>query len=148
MIDYYFALRTLAVAWAWAGNWVTKDRSGRDALMMDLIALLWDMQTEPWLIARHLAAYSLTWLARNDLQTRGTMASLMRQQWSASEALKEALRQHWKSPALQGVLHEPELKRRSPDPPGGAAPDHKRARMLKADGLVTVSMVKRRTATM
>ena len=144
VIDYYFALRTLAVAWAWAGNWVTKDRSGRDALMMDLSTAL-GYADRALADCSTFGRNSLTWLARNDLQTRGTMASLMRQQWSASEALKEALRQHhvdWKSPAMQGVLHEPEPKKRSPDPSRAAAPDLKRARLLKADGMVTVSMVK------
>lgn len=144
VIDYYFALRTLAVAWSWGGNWTTKDRSGRDVPMMDLSTALGYADRA----LADCATYgrnSLTWLARNDLLTRGTMASLMRQQWSAGEALTESLRQHhvdWKSPAMQGIIPEVEVKRKSPEPSRYSGPDAKRARNLKADGLVTISMIK------
>ena len=144
VIDYYFALRTLAVAWSWGGNWTTKDRSGRDVPMMDLSTALGYADRA----LADCATYGrncLTWLARNDLLTRGTMASLMRQQWSAGEALTESLRQHhvdWKSPAMQGIIPEVEVKRKSPEPSRYSGPDAKRARNLKADGLVTISMIK------
>ena len=146
VIDYYFALRTLAVAWSWAGNWPTRDKHNKEVLMMDLSTAMGYADRA----LADCATYgrnSLSWLSRNDMLTRGTMASLMRQQWPAGEALKEALRQHhvdWKTPSMQGVVQEPETKRKPAAelPSGVSQPDMKRSRQLKADGLATISMVK------
>ena len=144
VIDYYFALRTLTVAWAWGGNWMTKDRSGKDVLMMDLSTAM-SYADRALADCATYGRNSMTWLSRNDLLTRGTMASLMRQQWPAGEALQEALRQHhvdWKSPVMQGALPESPPKRSAPDAMPPTPQDSKRARLLKADGLATISMVK------
>lgn len=85
VIDYYFALRTLAVAWSWAGNWPTRDKRNKEVLMMDLSTAMGYADRA----LADCATYgrnSLSWLSRNDMLTRGTMASLMRQQWPAASA--------------------------------------------------------------
>ena len=91
----------------------------------------------------------MKWLERNDILTRGKMATLVRRGYPAQIALHEALREchiEWRSPALQPMLETPEASRRrprSPEPSGEipAAPT-KWARALKADSHKTVSMIK------
>ena len=142
VIDYYFALRTLAVAWSWAGNWPTRDKHNKEVLMMDLSTAMGYADRA----LADCATYgrnSLSWLSRNDLLTRGTMASLMRQ-WPAGEALNRQHHVDWKTPSMQGVVQELETKRKPAAelPSGVPQPDLKRSRQLKADGLATISMVK------
>ena len=146
VVDYYFALRTLAMAWAWSGNFITKSKDNKDVLMIDLSTAM----SYPDLALHDAMLYgqgSLTWIARNDTATRGRMATLVRQGWAAGEALNEALRLthlEWRSPSLHGVVPEPEpqMKKRAAPPPEQLDVQPKRQRQLKADSFTTVSMAR------
>ena len=146
VVDYYFALRTLAMAWAWSGNFITKSKDNKDVLMIDLSTAM----SYPDLALHDAMLYgqgSLTWISRNDTATRGRMATLIRQGWAAGEALNEALRLthlEWRSPSLHGVVPEPEpqMKKRAAPPPEQPDVQPKRQRQLKADTFTTVSMAK------
>ena len=90
---------------------------------------------------------SVLWISRNDTATRGRMATLIRQGWAAGEALNEALRLthlEWRSPALHGVVEEPEpqAKKRAALPHEELEVVPKRQRQLKSDTFTTVSMAK------
>ena len=102
--EYYWALRILAHAWGWAGNYnVTWE--GHPILMMELSAPL----GYPDKALRDTMDYgkgSLVWLQRNDVLTRGKMATLVRRGTPAGVALGEAVREahlEWRShPAGHG----------------------------------------------
>ena len=87
---------------------------------------------------------SLLWLQRNDVLTRGKMATLVRRGWPAGLALGEAVREahlEWRSPSIQPGVEQPATpptKRPLEDPP---EVEPKR-RQLKGDGHKTVSQVK------
>ncbi|CAE7836616.1 unnamed protein product, partial [Symbiodinium necroappetens] len=73
-VDYFWSLRILAYAWAWAGNYISKDIDGKDKKMIDLtsalnyadLALRWCME---------FGNGQLSWIQRNDVLTRGKLAS-------------------------------------------------------------------------
>ena len=66
---------------------------------------------------------SLIWLQRNDVLTRGKMATLVRRGTPAGIALGESVREthlEWRSPAIQPAMespHTPPTKRPLEDPP-------------------------------
>ena len=152
MVEYYFKMRILGYAWAWAGSFLVKDSaSGKDMPMMSLEAAMAYADCalhDTMLYGRG----SLIWLSRNDQLTRSHMATCVRRGLRAEEALKEALRHthlEWRAPAIQPVLEDtPPVKRRGGDKdPGLSSPpkgheDDRRTRNLKADRHNTVSMLK------
>ena len=86
---------------------------------------------------------SLLWLNRNDLLTRGKMASGIRRGWTAGKALKDALQQthlEWRAPSMQLTPDTNKLKR--PAEPTVPPAEPKRPRQVKADKFQTISMVK------
>ena len=102
-VQYYWALRTLAYAWAWAGNFRTTDPDGKERLFISLSeAIIYADDALRFTV--EFGGGSLLWMSRNDLKTRGKMASSIRRGWSAGQALREALHQchlEWRSPVLQ-----------------------------------------------
>ena len=145
--DYYAALRILCHCWAWSGNYMV-NYQGEMVLMCDLTSAL-AYADRCLKDTMEFGGGSMKWLERNDILTRGKMATLVRRGYPAQIALHEALRERhieWRSPALQPLLETPEASRRrprSPEPSGEipAAPA-KRARALKSDSHKTVSMIK------
>lgn len=145
--DYYAALRILCHCWAWSGNYMV-NYQGEMVLMCDLTSAL-AYADRCLKDTMEFGGGSMKWLERNDILTRGKMATLVRRGYPAQIALHEALREchiEWRSPALQPLLETPEASRRrprSPEPSGEipAAPA-KRARAFKSDSHKTVSMIK------
>ncbi len=151
-VEYYFKMRTLGYAWAWAGSFLVKDpTTHKDVPMMSLEAAMAYADCalhDTMLYGRG----SLLWLARNDQLTRSHMATCVRRGTRAEDALKEALRHthlEWRAPAIQPVLEDtPPTKRRAAEKDGGLSPPPKgsdgdrRTRNLKADRHNTVSMLK------
>lgn len=139
--DYYFALRLLCHAWAWAGNYLVSYQ-GEDVLMMDLSNALHYADTS----LRDCMEYgsgSLTWYQRNDQLTRAKMATYVRRGYPAQTALVEALRQshlEWRSPAIQPLVEPVESKalKRPTEP----EPIERRVRGVKSDNFKTVSQIK------
>ncbi len=105
---YYYALRTLAHAWAWAGNYLVKRSDGSQTLMMDLSSALGYCDRA----MQDTFTYgqgSMAWMERNDTLTRGKMSTLIRRGFTAAEALHEALREthlEWRSPAAMVPVGE------------------------------------------
>ena len=151
MVEYYFKMRILGYAWAWAGSFVKDSASGKDMPMMSLEAAMAyaDCALHDTMLYGRV---SLIWLSRNDQLPRSHMATCVRRGLRAEEALKEALRHthlEWRTPSIQPVLEDtPPVKRRGGDKdPGLSSPpkgheDDRRARNLKADRHNTVSMLK------
>lgn len=133
MTDYYWALRVLAH--------VTYD--GNVMLMMELSAAL-GYSDKALRDTMEFGSGSLLWLQKNDILTRGKMATLVRRGWPAGVALAEAVREthlEWRSPSIQPALEPPSTpptKRPREDPP---ELEPKR-RQLKGDGHKTVSQIK------
>ena len=140
--DYYWALRVLAHAWGWAGNY-NVSYEGQTILMMELSAAL-GYADKALRDTMDYGKGSLTWLQRNDVLTRGKMATLIRRGWPAGMALGEAVREahlEWRSPAIQPAMESPRTppsKKPLEDPP---EVEPKR-RQLKGDGHKTVSQIK------
>ena len=125
VIDYYYCLRTLSVAWSFCGNYMvtcSSDKASRR--MMELTTAI--AYADSCLRAvTEFGAGSLDWLTRVDQLTRGRMCTLIRQGWSADAALKEAQRIHqldWRSqspqqfPARQVETARPRTRDASPRP--------------------------------
>ena len=146
--SYYYALRTLSHAWAWAGNYGVKGADGESTLMMDLTtALAYCDKAMQDTFA--FGQGSLAWLERNDLLTRGKMATFIRRGHTAAAALNEAVREthlEWRSPAAMAFVPDHPAARpkrpleESATPDTTAAPARKRA--IKADNFKTVSQIK------
>lgn len=142
--DYYFALRVLAHAWAWAGNFMmTPAGSTEKVLFMDLSCALHycDRALKDTM---EFGGGSLLWMQRNDLLTRGKMATFIRRgqpgQWALDGALREC-HLEWRSPSIQPLAEVPEAtapkRAASTELP---VPDRKR--QVKGDAFKTVSQVK------
>eukprot|EP00435_Cladocopium_sp_Y103_P000858 s5581_g1.t1 len=141
--DYYFALRVLAHAWAWGGNFmVSTGPQSEKILFMDLSSALHYCDRA----LRDTMEYgqgSLIWLQRCDLLTRGKMATYVRRGQPAQWALDNALRDthlEWRSPAVQPLVEVPEPRKEKRSPDGEGAPERKR--QIKGDAFKTVSQVK------
>eukprot|EP00435_Cladocopium_sp_Y103_P035360 s1614_g9.t1 len=140
--DYYFALRVLAHSWAWAGNFMVSPPGHADkVLFMDLSSALHYSDRA----LRDTMDYgngSLLWLQRNDLMTRGKMATYIRRgqpgQWALDNALRDT-HLEWRSPAVQPLMEATEPR---PDKRGRSEPDVERKRQIKSDSFKTVSQVK------
>ena len=140
-ISYYFALRVLSNAWAWAGNFKHKDQDGTEKVFITLGECL-TYCDESLRSTMEFGGGSMSWYSKNDLLCRGKMASYIRRGWSGTSALKMALQDthlEWRAPALQR-LADPSRPKRVAEPEN-PPPDPKR-RALKADVYKTVSMVK------
>ena len=143
-IEYYFAIRTLCNAWGWAGNFEATDHDGSKKLFINLS----DAQSYAdfcLCMNFEVGQGSLQWMSRNDMLTRSRMASLIRRNYTAWSALKEALHQanlEWRSAALQnsGSLPKPRAKQPPPEPEN--LPPTKRVHQVKSDNRQTVSMLK------
>eukprot|EP00435_Cladocopium_sp_Y103_P065073 s583_g26.t2 len=85
----------------------------------------------------------MLWLQRNDLLTRGKMATYVRRgqpgQWALDNALRDT-HLEWRSPAVQPLLEVPEAPRDKRPPVAEAAGDRKR--QIKSDSFRTVSQIK------
>lgn len=143
-IEYYFALRTLCNAWAWAGNFEAPDHDNSKKLFISLdqaqgyADFCLRMNIE-------VGQGSLQWLMKNDMLTRSRMASLIRRNYTGGSALKEALHQthlEWRSPALQSSGSLPKARGQQPPPEPAMGPPTKRPRQIKPDTRQTVSMLK------
>ena len=142
--DYYFALRVLCHAWAWAGNFlVTPSPQAEKVLFMDLSSALHYCDRA----LRDTMEYgqgSMLWFQRNDLLTRGRMATYVRRgqpgQWALDNALRDT-HLEWRSPAVQPLVEQTELRRDSKRPaePEGVP---ERKRQIKGDIFRTVSQIK------
>ena len=96
-------LRTLAYAWAWARNFRAKDPDGEERLFIS-ISEATHYADEALRSCMEFGGGSLLWLNRNDLLTRGKMASGIRRGWTAGKALKDVLQQthlEWRAPSMQ-----------------------------------------------
>ena len=146
VISYYCGLRTLMHAWAWAGNYQSRDIDGRDSCMVTLSQAL-GYADEALRACAEFGSGSMLWLQRNDHITRGKVASLVRR--NVGTALQESLRQHhleWRSPAQPGAVavsaSSPDRKRKG-EPMEMTAPEKKESRRaVKTDKHQTVSMLK------
>jgi len=86
MVEYYFKMRILGYACAWAGSFLVT-ASGKDMPMMSLEAAMAYADCalhDTMLYGRG----SLIWLSRNDQLTRSHMATCVRRGLRAEEALK------------------------------------------------------------
>ena len=95
VIDYYFGLRTLANAWARAGNYEVDSMTKENAkvLMMPLNVGI-DYADRCLRISSTggiVPVEQLDWLRRKDFLTRTLMANLIREKWPAGEALSKAI---------------------------------------------------------
>ena len=144
-IHYYFGLRTLMYAWSWAGSYVTKDIDNKERTMAPL-AVTQGYADESLRCCVEFGQSSLLWYQRNDVLTRGKIASLVRRGHTIGSAIPEAWRQthlEWRSPAMPPTLQP--LKSTRPAPKEDATevvPPVKRARQLKTDAFSTISMLK------
>ena len=105
VVDYYWSLRTLAYAWAWAGLHQQRGQDGKATVFISLTAAL-NYADHALHSAMEFGQGSRLWLERNDLLTRTKMASYIRQGYNAWEALQEALREthlEWRASAIQAV---------------------------------------------
>jgi len=95
VVGYYWGLRVMAYAWAKAGNYLvdSKTKEGSKVTMMPLdVALNYaDTRLRVAMNCGLPPGEQLAWLERKDRMTRGVMAGLVRQQFPAQEALKQAL---------------------------------------------------------
>ena len=140
--DYYFALRVLAHAWSWAGNF-TVQMDKTPVLFMDLSSALHycDRALKDTM---EYGSGSLLWMQRNDLLTRAKMATYIRRgqpgQWALDNALRET-HLEWRSPAVQPLAELPETKpvKRTAEAPFAPA---ERKRQVKGDSFRTVSQIK------
>ena len=99
VLEYYQQLRVLMHAWAWSGNYYVSYNSD-NILMMDLSSAL-SYADRCLKDVLEFGGGSLKWLERNDVLTRGKVATYIRRGWPASVALVEALREthiEWRSP--------------------------------------------------
>ena len=140
--DYYFSLRVLAHAWAWAGNY-NVSYEGNTILMCELSVALGYVD-KALKETMEFGRGSLAWLQRNDLLTRGKMATLVRRGYPAGVALTDAVREahiEWRSPSIQPPLESPSTppQKRPLDEPPTLEP---KRRQLKGDQHKTVSQVK------
>eukprot|EP00439_Symbiodinium_sp_Y106_P079748 s1156_g18.t1 len=142
-VDYFWSLRILAYAWAWAGNYVSKDVDGKDKKMIDLtsamnyadLALRWCME---------FGNGQLSWIQRNDVLTRGKLASRVRRGQNVGSALEEVLmecRLEWRTPSSSALAAPPPsletgIRRKVTEAPDSSSPESKQRR------LNTVSMAK------
>ncbi|CAE7225929.1 unnamed protein product, partial [Symbiodinium sp. CCMP2456] len=140
-VDYFWSLRILAYAWAWAGNYISKDIDGKDKKMIDLtsalnyadLALRWCME---------FGNGQLSWIQRNDVLTRGKLASRVRRGQNVGSALEEVLlecRLEWRTPSSSAFASPPpslESGNRRKVIEEASSPDNKQRR------LNTVSMAK------
>ena len=146
-VQYYFGLRTLMNAWAWAGCYTTKDHDGTTKMMMTLSNAT-NYADEALRSCMEFAGGSVSWLAKNDTLTRGKLASLVRRGYCVQSALEESLRQthlEWRAPSLQAVPQPaagPDRKRAAPPVTEPEMPEPKRTRHLKGDKHTTISMLK------
>eukprot|EP00435_Cladocopium_sp_Y103_P012119 s317_g3.t1 len=143
-IEYYLQLRTLVNAWAWAGQFESKDHDGQRKIFIGLGDCLNYADFALRATVEH-GQGSLQWMSRNDALTRSKMASLIRRGYVGSSALREALLQthlEWRSPAYQQTGSAVKSGRSAPPPEPDQPPAPKRPRQVKADAVQTVSMVK------
>ena len=149
-VEYYLQMRVLAHALAWAGNYQVDYEGGRH-WMMDLSTVLGyvDVALRNCI---EFAGGSMLWLQRNDVLTRGKLATYVNRGMPGSVAMKQALHEthlEWRSPLAaplvvsSGSVSPGTTKRKqeSSPLPVGEAPT-KRPRTLKADRWPTVSMIK------
>ena len=138
-VEYYWALRTLAYAWAFAGNYMCKDSDGVERKMIGLTESL-NYADVSLRNCMEFGGGSLAWYERNDKLTRGKMASLVRRGDNACTALATALQEthlEWRAPPARSLesAGAPEPKRRVTADPSATSPN-------KAPRLQTVSMAK------
>jgi hypothetical protein len=91
LIQYYFCLRTLAYAWAMAGNYDVESvqKPGSQVRMMNLTSAL-DYADKCLRLTLEYGGQCRQWLESRDILTRGRMVTLMRRGWPAVEALTAA----------------------------------------------------------
>ena len=146
-VEYYWKLRVLCNAWAWAGTFLVPNEDKKMVPMMTLESALNYADTALYDCFTY-GSGSLYWFRKNDLATRGQMATGIRRGLSAEAALKEAVRHfhlEWRAPAAQlpPVVEEGSRKRAADPPP--AAPsvtEPAKRRAVKGDRFQTVSMIK------
>lgn len=141
-VEYYFQLRTLVHAWAWAGNYKMTYEGAQH----------WMIELSPALAyadgalrdCMEFGGGSLTWLHRNDVLTRGKMSTYVRRGFPAGLALAQALRDshlEWRSPVPSSgpkeSLGAPAKRTQAP-----STEEPQRKRQVKSDGFRTISMIK------
>ena len=131
---YYWSLRILAYAWAWAGLFKQRNPDGQERIFITLSQAM-DYADFAFRACMEWGSGSLQWLQKNDTLCRGK---------SAGEALREC-HIDWRSPAVQPTLNHGSVKRPAeptspPKEPSGQSA--KRLREVKSDKWQTVSMVK------
>ena len=149
-VEYNLQLRVLAHALAWAGNYQI-DYEGSRCWMMELSTALGyaDVALRNCM---EFAGGSLSWLQRNDVLTRGKLATYVNRGMPGSLAMKQALQEthlEWRSPlptslgASAGSVAPATTKRKQEDPSMPVSDIvAKRPRNAKADKWQTVSMIK------
>ena len=108
VVEHYWALRTLAYAWGWAGLFKQQDFDKQERTFMPLDQAL-DYADHALQSTMEHGHGSLIWMEKCDTLTRSKMASLVRRGYTGGSALVEALRQthlEWRSPALQPAMPE------------------------------------------
>ena len=129
VVSYFFALRTLANAWAWAGNYQTESKIHQDASgrAVRVPMMPFDTATNyPDFCLRMTLTYgnsSVQWLLQRDEATRARMASGIRRGFPAQEALTRALEethQDWRSRSMQALPEDVQLEPTKDQGGGGA----------------------------
>ena len=137
VVDYYYALRTLAIAWAWSGNFLVtcaSDNQSRRMMELSTAIAYADFCLRS---AMEFGKGDTEWLTRLDLMTRGRMATLVRQNWSADAALTQAQKMHymdWRT--FQGISSESRdfgQEVEAPQSAGGSPQGQKRPRRETPD---------------
>ena len=147
VVDHYWALRTLAYAWGWAGLFKQQDfdKQERTFMPLDQALAYADHALQSTMEYGH---GSLLWLEKCDTLTRSKMASLVRRGYTGGSALAEALRQthlEWRSPALQPTMLEaasPNAKRKAAEMASAEEKVQPSRRQIKSDKWPTVSQIK------
>ena len=140
--DYYFQMRILCHAWAWGGNFKVQ-WEGKQETYIDLGTAM-GYADHAFHACLEYGSGSMLWLQRNDVMTRGRMATEIRRGMPAGRALTQALREcylEWRAPVptAPAVPHPPSPPKRK------AAESHQdepARRRVKSDAFTTISMVR------
>jgi hypothetical protein len=148
IVDYYWGLRILANAYAFAGiEVVTSVADPTKTVLNSPLDVNLNYADDALRAASCLhvdPGTALSWLRERDVLTRGTMVSLMRQGWPQGEALREARREHsvdWYVKPHRERVEQPQRERQSSDQGKGS----KQARSDDGASRPRVSLIRRPT---
>jgi len=98
VVSYYWGLRTLAYAYAFAGNELVQSMEEKGSTVINCpLNVNLDYADKALRLTTALdlpERAALSWMYARDVQTRSSMISYMRQGWPQGEALNKACREH------------------------------------------------------